>query len=138
MDARWNGEQAWAFRGTAVVAAVPDKPLLWSNVEGLAGQRIRVVQVFYPRPEPECAFTIDDRDGSGWAKVTEHGGSPRVGHRSVVVVPKSTEPDDWQDVLAIAIARTQATSCDTAGHAWRNDGAIPLVCDTCGHEDVAP
>jgi len=26
----------------------------------------------------------------------------------------------------------EASPCAMWGHAWRNDGAIPLVCDTCG------
>jgi len=104
VGAQWNGEKAWAARGTAIVADSESFPRYWAKTEGIVGERIRVVRVFYPEPRRECAFDLDDRDGSGWAKVTA-GGSPRAGHRNVEVVPGSFEPDSWQDLWDIVIER---------------------------------
>jgi hypothetical protein len=47
--------------------------------------------------------------------------------------------DTWPCLTAAALDRhapVGATLCAQSGHAWRNDGAIPLVCDTCGHAEA--
>lgn len=77
----WNGEvldpPALKIWGTVVDA--PEFPDLWYRGEGLVGKRIKAVAVFYNGEE----FHLYDEDGSGWHKVTEGHGSPRVGHRNV-------------------------------------------------------
>ena len=85
----WNGIQTEAVRGTAIVAAEPAFPLYWAR--DLVGERIAVVRVNLDGVNYGGGEDfLDDRDGSGWAKVTGDGG-PRVGHRSVAVVPGSFE-----------------------------------------------
>lgn len=74
----WNGEPTTANKGTAVVADGPF-PLYWAR--DLIGQRIAVVEVTYGSD----TFYLDNRDGSGWAKLTTGYGSPNYGHREVDV-----------------------------------------------------
>lgn len=50
----------------------------------LQGQRIEAVEVQLDGVNYGGGVCyLDDRDGSGWYKVTEGHGSPRVGHRDV-------------------------------------------------------
>ena len=93
----WNGERTPCVRGSGVVAPAPEFPQYWAR--DLVGQRIRVVRVFYGGQKSD----MDDRDGSAWHKVTEGGGSPRFGHRNVLLEAYSFEPDDWDDMLDIAL-----------------------------------
>lgn len=77
----WNGEildpPALKIYGTVVDdESFPD---LWYRGEGLIGKRIKAVAVLYGGNE----FHLYDEDGSGWAKVTEGRGSPRVGSKGV-------------------------------------------------------
>lgn len=74
----WIGEPATAVRGAGVVAP-SSFPVFWGR--DLIGQRIPVVQVEYGGRR----FWLDNRDGSGWAKVTTGHGSPRLGHRNLTV-----------------------------------------------------
>jgi hypothetical protein len=71
----WNGEPTPAVCGTGIVLPSPEHPLFWGA--NLVGTRIPVVQVDYYGDR----FWLDNRDGSGWAKVTTGHGSPRYGHR---------------------------------------------------------
>lgn len=79
----WNGERLDppALKGRAVVADSTFFPRYWAREDGLIGQEIAVVRVNYGG----ATFYLDDRDGSGWAKVTEGRGSPRWGHREIEV-----------------------------------------------------
>jgi hypothetical protein len=89
-EAFWNGLPTQAWRGTAVVAP-SDFPQFWGA--HLIGQRIEVVKVDLDGVNYGGGVSyLDDRDGSGWAKVTT-GGSPRVGHRNLAIVPGSFEED---------------------------------------------
>lgn len=78
----WNGEPTRAVAGTAEVADT-SFPKYWARE--LVGQRIPVVQLDY-FSEP---MYLDDQDGSGWRKVTEGRGSPRLGHRNLAIRPGS-------------------------------------------------
>lgn len=82
----WNGEETFAERGTGIVADA-NFPMYWAR--HLVGERIAVVRVVYGVQE----FYLDDRDGQGWHKVTEGGGSPRLGHRNVGLEPGSFESE---------------------------------------------
>jgi hypothetical protein len=88
----WNGEPAQAVRGLAVVADVPEMPLHWAK--DLVGQRIPVVLMDYNSQR----FYLDDRDGSGWRKVTAGRGSPRFGHGEIRIVPGSF----WMGATTVA------------------------------------
>ena len=82
----WNGEPTPCERGTAVVADTPEFPQYWARSEpGLIGSRIKVVKVTY---YGDVSY-MDDRDGSGWRKVTEGHGGPRYGHRNISIVAGS-------------------------------------------------
>lgn len=84
----WNGLPTPAERGTAVVADAPAFPLYWARE--LVGQRIAVVRVDLNGVNYGGGIDyLDDRDGSGWRKVTEGHGGPRYGHRNVAVEPES-------------------------------------------------
>jgi hypothetical protein len=86
---RWNGIPVEAKRGTAVVADAPEFPLYWAG--HLVGERIEVVQVNLDGANYGGGIDyLDDRDGSGWAKLTA-GGGPRMGHASVAIEPGSFE-----------------------------------------------
>lgn len=85
----WNGIPITARRGTAVVADAPEFPVYWAR--DLVGERIAVVEANLDGANYGGGLEyLDDREGLGWAKVTT-GGSPRSGHRSVVVEPGSFE-----------------------------------------------
>lgn len=90
MTAFWNGLPTTATRGTAVVADAPEFAAYWARTQGVVGSRIPVVQVVLDGVNYGGGVTyLDDRDGSGWRKVTEGHGSPRLGHRNVAIVPGS-------------------------------------------------
>lgn len=74
----WNGEPAPARRVTVVVG--PSQRPTWWCAE-LAGTTRAAVEVTYGGD----VFYLDDEDGSGWHKVTEGHGSPRVSHSSLPV-----------------------------------------------------
>jgi hypothetical protein len=80
----WNGEPCIAERVEVIVGPSP-VPTSWCAT--LEGKRRKAVEVIYGGQ----TFFLDDEDGSGWHKVTEGHGSPRVGHRglpdsSIVVI----------------------------------------------------
>ncbi|MBE4790308.1 hypothetical protein [Streptomyces caniscabiei] len=82
---QWNGEPCTAMRVSVVVADSKFFPGYWARE--FIGTRRDAVLVEYGG----SAFYLDDHDGSGWNKVT-HGGSPRWGHRDLVVEPGSVRP----------------------------------------------
>lgn len=91
-DTFWNGLPTTATRGTAVVAPAPEFAQYWAA--DLVGQRIPVVLVVLDGVNYGGGTVhLDDRDGSGWRKVTEGHGGPRYPHRNVRIVPDSFEPD---------------------------------------------
>lgn len=92
-QAYWNGLPTAAERGTAVVAPAPEFPQYWAAREGIVGDRIPVVRVDLDGVNYGGGIDyLDDRDGSGWAKVTRGMGSPRYGHRSLAIVDGSFTP----------------------------------------------
>jgi hypothetical protein len=91
--AYWNGLPTTAEQGTAVVADCEAFPLYWARTEGIVGQRIPVVMVDLDGVNYGGGVDyLDDRDGSGWRKVTEGHGGPRYPHRSLDVEPGSFVP----------------------------------------------
>lgn len=67
-----------------MVADSPEFPQYWAR--GLVGQRIAVVEVELGGVNyGGGVFYLDDRDGSGWAKVTEGHGSPRYSHANLSI-----------------------------------------------------
>lgn len=84
MKAYWNGLPTTARQVTGVIPGHdPDKdpPLAWWR--DLAGQRIDAVVVNVDGVDfGGGEMWLDDRDGSGTAKVTTGRGSPRYGHRN--------------------------------------------------------
>lgn len=84
----WNGEETRCERGTAIVAAPTDGqfPDYWAA--DLVGNRVAVVRVDYHRH----VSWLYDGDGSGWRKVTTGRGSPRYGHKNVVIEKGSWVP----------------------------------------------
>ena len=88
----WNGQPTLAYRGTAIVADNPAFPQYWAREANIIGQRIAVVCVVLEGVNYGGGITyLDNRDGSGWYKVTKGYGSPRVGHANVTIVPNSFE-----------------------------------------------
>lgn len=86
----WNGLPTTAARGTAVVADAPEFPAYWARTEGLIGSRIPVVQVDLDGVNYGGGITyLDDRDGSGWRKVTAGHGGPAWPSRTVGIEPGS-------------------------------------------------
>lgn len=82
----WNGLPTTAARGTVVVADSDFFPEYWAR--DLVGQRIAVVRVDLEGVSAGGGVQyLDDRDGSGWRKVTEGRGGPRWPHRNVVIQP---------------------------------------------------
>lgn len=80
----WNGLPTPARRGTAVVADAPEFPAYWAR--DLAGERIAVVEVTLEGVARGGGITfLDDREGDGWAKVTEGHGGPGWGHANVYI-----------------------------------------------------
>ena len=91
----WNGLPTVAAKGTAVVADDPRFPLYWAKTEGIIGQRIPVVMVVLDGVNAGGGIDyLDNRDGSGWRKVTEGHGSPRWPHSNVRIEPDSFRFDD--------------------------------------------
>lgn len=89
-DTFWNGLPTPALRGTAVVAPAPEFPQYWAA--DIVDERIAVVLVTLDGVAYGGGTTyLDDRDGSGWRKVTEGHGGPRWPHRDVRIVPDSFE-----------------------------------------------
>lgn len=72
--AEWNGQPARARR---VTVRVGDSPLPSWWCAKLAGQTRDAVEVHYGGRR----FFLDDVDGSGWRKVTDGHGSPRMASR---------------------------------------------------------
>jgi hypothetical protein len=90
----WNGLPTPARRGTAVVADAPEFPRYWAKTEGIIGQRIPVVLVVLDGVNYGGGIEfLDNRDGSGWAKVTEGHGGPRWPSAHVSIEDGSWEPD---------------------------------------------
>lgn len=86
----WNGLLTPAHRGTAIVADAPQFPKYWAKRDGLIGQRIAVVQVELDGVNfTDGNWYLDNRDGSGWFKVTAGHGSPRYYHANVTIEPDS-------------------------------------------------
>lgn len=91
-QAYWNGLPTFAMPGTAIVADAPEFPQHWARTEGIMGERIPVVVVELDGVNYGGGTTyLDNRDGSGWRKVTEGHGSPAYGHRDVAIVEGSFE-----------------------------------------------
>lgn len=89
----WNGLPTEAVRGSAVVADSGAFPQYWARP--LVGQRIPVVWVSLDGVNYGGGESyLDDRDGSGWRKVTEGRGSPRYGHADLDIEPGSFRPLD--------------------------------------------
>jgi hypothetical protein len=94
----WNGLRTPAVRGTAIVADAPEFPKYWAREAGLIGSRIPVVHVVLEGVNYGGGSSyLDDRDGSGWLKVTEGHGSPAYGHRDIAIVHDSFS---WSRVVA--------------------------------------
>ncbi|WP_100811766.1 hypothetical protein [Microbacterium sp. BR1] len=86
----WNGIPTQARRGTAIVDDAPEFPMYWAA--DIVGQRIPVVEVVLDGVNFGGGIDyLDDRDGSGWAKVTEGRGAPRLGHSRVSIKSDSFE-----------------------------------------------
>lgn len=82
----WNGLPTIAAKGTAVVVDAPEFPRYWAREEGIVGERIPVVMVVLDGVNAGGGTDyLDNRDGSGWLKVTEGHGSPRYPHRNVSI-----------------------------------------------------
>lgn len=84
----WNGLRTQVRR---VVGTVPNHdwakhpPLAWWR--DLQGQRIAAVEVVLENVNyGGGVIYLDNRDGSGWYKVTTGRGSPRVGHKEVPLI----------------------------------------------------
>lgn len=88
----WNGLPTQAERGTAIVADAPEFPSYWARTEGIVGQRVPIVRVVLDGVNHGGGVTyLDDRNGSGWAKVTNGRGAPRYSSRFVAIVADSFE-----------------------------------------------
>jgi hypothetical protein len=86
----WNGERCNAARGSGVVH----------------GTRQRVVRVFYNGEH----FDLDDTDERGWRKVAFGYGSPRYGHKNVLVETGTFEPDSWAPLINEVFDRELGTT----------------------------
>lgn len=92
----WNGLPTEAVRGTAVVAPSLQFPQFWGK--DLIGQRIEVVRVVLDGVNYGGGISyMDNRDGSGWRKVTEGRGGPSFPHRDLDIVEGTFEPYDEVD-----------------------------------------
>lgn len=76
----WNGLPTPAERVRVVVDTSPVDTWWCADLAGTERAAVRVGE-----PGGEVMY-LDDEDGSGWWKVTEGRGSPRVPHRSLPVV----------------------------------------------------
>jgi hypothetical protein len=77
----WNFMPEHAVKGTALVSATQSVPKFWGV--DLIGSRIPVVWL------PRLEIYLDNRDGSGWWKVTEGFGSPSLKHKQLDILPDS-------------------------------------------------
>lgn len=137
-DTRWNGEPCDARRITAVVADTDMFASYWARQ--FVGTRRDVVEVEYGGR----TFYIDDEDGSGWHKVTQGGGSPRCGSKSIAIDPDSIQPrgngsvnpdqpcphDDFE--AYISVAKVTASETDTTAVGYHAD--IKVNCADCGEQ----
>lgn len=73
---RWNYQPALAMKCRVIVGNAGTFPEYWAK--DLVGQEIDAVEVSYNRKQ----FYLDNRDGSGWYKVT-NGGGPDLPHRDL-------------------------------------------------------
>lgn len=84
-DGYWNGLPTTIRRVVGTVPAhdpATDPPVAWWRP--LVGQRIDAVEVHLDGVNQGGGICyLDDRDGSGWRKVTEGRGSPRWAHREL-------------------------------------------------------
>jgi hypothetical protein len=80
----WNGELTPCRKVFVRMASATSFPRFWG--EHLLGKEVPAVEVRYG----SYIFYLYDDDGSGWRKVTDGQGSPRWGHREVVVADKSS------------------------------------------------
>lgn len=95
INARWNGEPAWA-RKVVVIVGKPMRPTWWcANLEGHRRNAVEVIydgSTFYLDNDATC-------DRPGWDKVTIGMGSPSVGSYSLpddsVVVDVIWEPEGY-------------------------------------------
>lgn len=84
MQGFWNGLETEVTQGSAIVASKTPFPEYWGKE--LAGQRIAVIRVNLEGVNFGGGVTyLDDRNGQGTYKVTKGFGSPRWGHRDVVI-----------------------------------------------------
>ena len=95
IDTYWNGLPTEAIRGTAIVSDDGRFPQYWARTDQLIGQRIPVVRVVLDGVNYGGGIDyLDNRDGSGWLKVTEGQGSPMYGHRTVQIEAASFIPEE--------------------------------------------
>ncbi len=72
----WNGNPTPCRKVRVVVGDSGRFPRYWARVAGLVGTVQPAVEVrYFDKP-----FYIDDRNGSGWYKVTKGHGSPSYPH----------------------------------------------------------
>jgi hypothetical protein len=90
-NAYWNGMPTRATQGSAIVSDNGTFPQYWAKE--LVGERIPVVRVVLDGVNLDGGIEfIDDRDGSGWYKVTKGFGSPSFPHRNVEIEEGSFIP----------------------------------------------
>lgn len=99
-ETHWNGIPIKARRGTAIVSDDTQRPLYWARL--IVGQRIAVVEADLTTGTEY----LDNRDGTGWAKVTT-GGSPRELHRALAIEPGSFEEDKPDELGEANILRLE-------------------------------
>jgi hypothetical protein len=131
----WNGLPlpVPARRGTAVVADAPEFPGYWAR--DLIGKRIEVVEVNLAGVS--LAGTVDyldDRDGSGWRKVTEGRGGPGFGHASLDIERGSFAPTVSPGLQQ---ARFAQVVCEHQPSRWRSITTELEVLSCCG-QDFGP
>lgn len=91
-NAFWNGAPTRATRGSAIVTDNGTFPEYWAKE--LVGERIPVVRVVLDGVNAGGGVMfLDDRDGTGWYKVTEAFGGSNYPHRNVEVEDNSFIPE---------------------------------------------
>lgn len=93
-DTYWNGLPTPARKVVGTVRAWQDgdPPQAWWR--DLVGQRIEAVEVVLDGVNSGGGTTyLDDRDGSGWAKVTVGHGGPRWPHGNVPLIDVEDRSD---------------------------------------------
>lgn len=84
-DPEQHAEFAW-WAGREYPGGLPEG-FTARPAEDLQGQRVAAVEVVLDGVNYGGGVCyLDDRDGSGWRKVTEGRGSPRYGHRELPLV----------------------------------------------------